>query len=165
MKRDWGNIVNLDFNLDQVLVWARKIQLSKDPNSDWTLSTDQIYWDGNCPDDLWAYLHTIVPLMRNFKTKGPNYVTLQEYPSSRILEPHIDLADVYEATFIVPLIGRARTSIVEPNTSNKIDSITYGPGEAIWLRNNKYWHMVEPIDEYRLNLMFYIVKGTDLDSI
>jgi len=165
MKKKWGSSYSLDFNLDKALVWARKLQLSKLGRTDWELGQDQEYWEGQFPDDLWEYLNTIVPLIGNFKDRGPNYCTIQEYPSSKILPPHIDNTEIYEATFLVPLIGRVTTSIVEPNTANKIDSITYGPGEGFWLRAGEYWHMVEPIDEYRLVVMFHIKKGTDLDSI
>jgi len=164
-KKQWGTSYKLDFNLDQALIWARKLQLSKPAEKDWLLSNDQIYWEGKCPNNLWSYLNTIVPLDGDFRDKGPNYCTLQEYPSCKILSPHIDPTELYEATFLLPLIGKATTSIVEPDTANKIDSITYGPGEGFWLKNGEYWHMVEPIDEYRLVVMFFIIKGTDLDSI
>lgn len=161
----WGKSVELNYDLDSVLVWARKLQLSKPAEKNWALSDDQTYWEGECPDNLWSYLNTIVPLDGDFRGKGPNYCTLQEYPSCKILSPHIDHTEKYEATFLLPLIGRATTSIVEPNTANKIDSITYGPREVFWLKNGEYWHMVEPVDEYRLVIMFFITKGTDLDRL
>jgi len=71
---------------------------------------------------------------------------------------------LFETSLVIPLIGKFTTSIVEPETENKIDSITYGPGEAFFLKSTEYWHMGEPEDDYRLGILCFIEKGTDLEK-
>ena len=71
---------------------------------------------------------------------------------------------MFETSLVIPLIGKFTTSIVEPETENKIDSITYGPGEAFFLKSKEYWHMGEPVDDYRLAILCFIEKGTNLDK-
>jgi hypothetical protein len=166
MQLRWGKALPLDYNLDAVRVWARKLQLSK-PGTvipDY-LGHDQMYWEDQVPENFWEYLISIIPLMSDYKGQGPRYCTLWEYQQSSKLIPHIDdFIQLFETSLVIPLIGKFTTSIVEPETENKIDSITYGPGEAFFLKSKEYWHMGEPVDDYRLAILCFIEKGTNLDK-
>ena len=166
MQLRWGKALPLDYNLDQVRVWARKLQLSNPGTTtpDY-LGHDQMYWENHVPEDFWNYLNSIIPLLSDYKDKGPRYCTLWEYQQTSKLIPHIDdFIQLFETSLVVPLIGKFTTSIVQPETENKIDSITYGPGEAFFLKSTEYWHMGEPVDDYRLAILCFIEKGTDLDK-
>ena len=57
MQLRWGKALPLDYNLDAVRVWARKLQLSK-PGTvipDY-LGHDQMYWEDQVPENFWEYL-------------------------------------------------------------------------------------------------------------
>tara|TARA_B110000459_G_scaffold199914_1_gene247410 strand:+ start:166 stop:693 length:528 start_codon:yes stop_codon:yes gene_type:complete len=162
----WAKALDLNYNLDDMRVWARKLQLSKSGTviPDY-LGHDQIYWEDQIPEDFWNYLNSIIPLMSMYKEKGPRYCTLWEYQQSSKLIPHIDdFIQLFETSLVIPLIGGFRTSRVEPESENVLDSIEYGPGQAFFLKSQEYWHMGEPLDDYRLAILCFIEKGTDLES-
>ena len=162
----WAKALDLNYNLDDMRVWARKLQLSKSGTvpPDY-LGHDQIYWEDQIPEDFWNYLNSIIPLMSMYKEKGPRYCTLWEYQQSSKLIPHIDdFIQLFETSLVIPLIGGFRTSRVEPESENVLDSIEYGPGQAFFLKSQEYWHMGEPLDDYRLAILCFIKKGTDLES-
>lgn len=166
MQLKWGKALDLNYNLDTVSVWARKLQLNKQGISapDY-LGHSQMYWEDQVPEDFWNYLNNVIPLLSMYKEKGPRYCTLWEYQQTSKLIPHIDdFIQLFETSLVIPLIGRFKTSIVEPNSENIIDSIEYGPGQAFFLKSQEYWHMGEPLDDYRLAILCFIKKDTDLES-
>tara|TARA_B100001094_G_C18184686_1_gene802986 strand:+ start:808 stop:1341 length:534 start_codon:yes stop_codon:yes gene_type:complete len=171
LELTWGKSVKLNYDLDSVLVWARKCQLATKgevvPDS---LGVNQMCWEESAPDDFFTYLNNVFPLLDQFSQrhirKGPRYCNIWEYQPGSELVPHIDdRMEIYSTNLIVPIIGRFTTNIIEPdNHNNVIDSITYGPGECFLLNASKHWHKGKPVDEYRLAVMFYIKKEFDLDS-
>ena len=164
--KSWHRVFDLDISLDESLVWARKLQLSR-PGTQVPgyLGADQMYWEDNLPKKTFDYLDSLIPLMGTYKGQGETWCTLWEYPSPAILPPHIDsMIKLFSTNLILPLIGKFRTSIVEPNTENKLDSVEYGPGQAFFLKSKEFWHMGEPVDDYRLCVLLFIKKEVNLDS-
>lgn len=157
----------LDYNLDSIRVWARQVQLEKS----WRKAPDylgpgQFYWEDQVPENFWRYLNELIPLMSMYKGQGPRYCTLQEYQKAGKLVPHCDdFIELFETSLIIPLIGRFKTStLVGENDHTPIETMEYGPGDAFYLKSREYWHKGEPLDGYRLNLMCFIEKGTDLNK-
>ena len=161
------NKFKLDYDLDSVRVWARKAQLknSGSTSPDY-LGPGQYFWEEQMPENLWNYLNSLIPLLSMYKESGPRYCTIQEYQQSGKLTPHCDdFIQLFETSLIIPLIGRFKTStLVGENDHTPIETMEYGPGDAYWLKSREYWHKGEPVDDYRLNLMCFIEKGTDLDK-
>ena len=91
MQLKWGKALPLDYDLDEVRVWARKLQLSKPGIAapDY-LGHAQMYWEDQVPEKFWKYINCVIPLMSNYKGQGPRYCTLWEYQQSSKLIPHID---------------------------------------------------------------------------
>ena len=77
MQLKWGKALDLNYNLDTVSVWARKLQLNKQGISapDY-LGHSQMYWEDQVPEDFWNYLNNVIPLLSMYKEKGFNLETL-----------------------------------------------------------------------------------------
>lgn len=160
----WYRLFDIDFDLDRALVWARKIQLSSPPvaaDEDY-FGLHQQYWTGEFPQDMFDYFNSIIPLDGShdgIKTSS----FLWEYTQHTYLKPHVHTHEVNVASvLIVPLIGKFKTNLVE--NGEVVDSITYGPGKAFFLKGQVFEHSGESVDGYRLAVLLYIKKGTDLDS-
>lgn len=166
----WYRIFDVDYNIDRLLVWARKLQLSKPgtPMQNKTslntvdLGEDQYYWEGEFPKNEFNIFNSIIPLDGTFRGIETS-ASLWEYQSRTRLLPHIhNTEELIGGVLIVPLIGKFKTSIYEDN--KEVDSVEYSPGKLFFLKGKEYLHGGEAIDGYRLAALLYIHKDVNLDD-
>ncbi len=168
MQLKWYKLINVDYDIDEVLVWARKLQLSQsgisiDSNSSANgyLGEHQQYWTGEFPQTQFDYFNSIIPLDGTFKGIKTS-CTLWEYQKQSNLLPHIHKEEnEIGGLLIVPLIGKFKTSLFE--NDKIIDSVEYSPGNIFFLKGKEFLHGGETIDDYRLNAVLYIHKNVDMD--
>jgi len=195
MKDTWYRKFNLEYNLDELLVWARKTMLSQSSSRvGERVSNTQIFWPGSIPEGFWNRCNKIAPLRNFYNDWGPRYGSVWEYPDYDILRTHIDDPGKGVTSLIVPLIGRFKTDrykridelsvdvtaeelnryeasqevvdIVSKEVDHEpYESIEYGPGSIFLLNNSKYFHGGEPIDGYRLCLQLYVCPDYELDKL
>tara|TARA_B100001778_G_scaffold308166_1_gene288730 strand:- start:2539 stop:3057 length:519 start_codon:yes stop_codon:yes gene_type:complete len=169
MELKWYKLIDAKFNLDKVLIWARKLQLSSsghamstDSSLNGDLGSDQRYWTGEFPQKEFDYINSLIPLDGKFKGIKTS-CSLWEYQTHTHLKPHIHENETdIEGLLIVPLIGRFKTSIFKDDV--EIDSVEYSPKTIFFLKGKEFVHGGEAIDGYRLCVNLYIKQGTDLDS-
>jgi hypothetical protein len=166
----WHRIFDVDYNIDKVLVWARKLQLSKPgiPMQNKTslntvdLGEDQYYWEGEFPKQEFDIFNDIICLDGKFRGIETS-CSLWEYQSHTKLLPHIhDTEELIGGVLIVPLIGNFKTSIYQGD--KEIDSVEYSPGKLFFVKGKEFLHGGEAIDGYRLAALLYIKKGVNLDD-
>jgi len=165
----WCKLIDVEYDIDKVLVWARKLQLGSKGNAitgesslNGYMGNDQYYWTGEFPQQEFNYFNSIIPLDGKFKGINTS-CTLWEYQSQTQLMPHIHEKEFdIGGLLIVPLIGKFRTNILQED--KEIDSIEYSPGKLFFLKGKEFVHGGEAIDGYRLNAVLYIKKDIDLDS-
>lgn len=161
---NWYKLFDVEYDIDKLLVWARRLQLSK-PSilaSSEYFGKHQQYWASEFPQDMFDYFNQIIPL--DGSHQGTNTSSfLWEYTQHTYLTPHIhEHEENVASVLIIPLIGKFKTNLI---LNDKVaDSVIYGPGKACFLKGQKYKHSGEAIDGYRLAALLYIKKGTDLDS-
>ena len=170
MQLKWYKLIAVDYDIDEVLVWARKLQLSKpgtniinSSSANGYLGDNQQYWTGEFPQKQFDYFNSIIPLDGTFKGIKTN-CNLWEYQSDSKLLPHIHTQEKeIGGLLIVPLIGKFKTSLFE--NDKIIDSIEYSPGNIFFVKGKKFLHGGETVDGYRLNVSLHIQKDVDLDLI
>ena len=169
MAIKWYKLIDVEFDLDKVSVWARKLQLSSsgqamttDSSLNGDLGNDQHYWTGEFPQKQFDYINSIIPLDGKFKGIKTS-CSLWEYKTHTNLTPHIHTNETeIEGLLVVPLIGKFKTSIFKDDV--EIDSVIYSPNTIFFLKGKEFVHGGEAIDGYRLCVILYIKQGTDLDS-
>lgn len=195
MKQVWFREFDLNYPLDKLLVFARKIMLSG-PSSPVgpRVSRTQVWWPSTAPLDFWQRCEKIAPLRSYFGDFGPRFASIWEYPEYDVLSPHIDDPGKGATSLIIPLIGRFRTDRYKSihdltvnvsaeslnrreateeqfnQVSKEIDtepyeSHEYGPGKIFLLNNSVYFHGGEPLDDYRLCMQVYVSPDYDLDKL
>lgn len=168
MQLKWHKLYKVDYDLDKILIWARLLQLNSQGNkvkpyssANGYMGHDQEYWLGEFPEEEFNYFNKFIPLDGTFKGTKTS-CTLWEYQAHTFLNPHIH-KDEKEigGVLIVPLIGKFKTSVYNENREI-VDSIEYAPGNIFFLKGKEYLHGGEAVDGYRLNVMLYIKKDTNL---
>jgi hypothetical protein len=168
MQLKWYKLINVNYNIDEVLVWARKLQLSQEgtiisdqSSANGYLGEHQQYWTGEFPQAQFDYFNSIIPLDGTFKGIKTS-CTLWEYQKKSKLLPHIHKEEKeIGGLLIVPLIGKFKTSLYENNEI--VDSVEYSPGNIFFVKGKEFMHGGETVDDYRLNTVLYIHKDVDMD--
>lgn len=169
MQIKWYSLLEVKYNIDKILVWARKLQLSspgipmadKSSKNTVNLGRDQYYWEGEFPKEEFDYFNSIIPLDGKFRGIETSS-SLWEYQSHTKLLPHIHETEVLiGGVLVVPLIGKFKTILFDGD--NEIDSIEYSPGNIFFLKGKEYLHGGEAVDGYRLAALLYIHKDVNLD--
>ena len=131
MELKWYKLIDVDFNLDKLLVWARKLQSSSSGNEIKTdsslngdLGSDQRYWAGEFPQKEFDYINSLIPLDGQFKGIQTS-CSLWEYQTHTHLKPHIHEGGWLSGVIylkVVPTLGNNEGSIEFALNSNDITS-------------------------------------------
>ena len=104
MQLKWGKAFQLDYDLDRVRVWARKLQLQKNGTvaPDY-LGNDQMYWEDQIPEDEVEVVDDGVPL--DFLLK-----IIQELPDRYRLVFNLYVMDGYSHKEIAEIMNIAEST-------------------------------------------------------
>ena len=164
MQLKWHKLYKVDYDLDKILIWARLLQLNSQGNkvkpyssANGYMGHDQEYWLGEFPEEEFNYFNKFIPLDGTFK--GTKIHTLGISTHTFLNPIHKDEKEI--GGVLIALIGKFKTSVYNENREI-VDSIEYAPGNIFFLKGKEYLHGGEAVDGYRLNVMLYIKKDTNL---
>jgi hypothetical protein len=160
---NWCKKIEVECDLNQLLVFARKQML----NYDWVgnntyelIDKNSKYWQWNIKDIDDQNVQTMIySIENNYKVPirfENSYLSIWEFGEGDKLPPHVDPDVSQSASVVVSLIGRFELRLHGETGDKVVDVIQYGPGEGIILNNTVHRHSGECIDGYRLSLLLSI---------
>ena len=185
--KNWYKFFPLNLDLTELITWAQSnIQTLEKMPQFWT-NPDKRYYRTSAPHDLWHRVNEIFPCMSYYTEPydnlefGPRTVFMWEYLTGESrLNCHIDghrgrttgRTSGYpgSSSLVIPLIGGFTTWIYRDHPDieelpeserERVDEVTYYPGEIFVMKNYEYWHGGKPTDDYRLALFFFSEKNIE----